>query len=105
MSIVPPGVALIVTFRGSNYRCLEQIFMVPKRFEPSKFDCSFLATNLVFFSFFFFFIFEKWKLEFCHLFYSVYSLLFTIKNNNNNNKKKSLVSWFGWISDQYAEFF
>ena len=39
ISIVPPGVALIATFRGSNYRCLEQIFMVPKRFEPSKFDC------------------------------------------------------------------
>ena len=38
ISIVPPGVALIVTFRGSNYRCLEQIFMVPKGFEPSKFD-------------------------------------------------------------------
>ena len=39
ISIVPSGVALIVTFRGSNYRCLEQIFMVPKGFEPSKFDC------------------------------------------------------------------
>ena len=38
ISIVLPGVALIVTFRGSNYRCLEQIFMVPKGFEPSKFD-------------------------------------------------------------------
>ena len=33
-----PGMALIVTLRGSNYRCLEQIFMVPKGFEPSKFD-------------------------------------------------------------------
>ena len=40
ISIMPPGVALIVTFRGSNNRCLEQIFMVPKGFEPSKFDCS-----------------------------------------------------------------
>ena len=39
ISITPPGVAPIVTFRGSNNRCLEQIFMVPKRFEPSKFDC------------------------------------------------------------------
>ena len=39
ISIVPPGEALIVTFRGSNYRCLKQIFMVPKGFEPSKFDC------------------------------------------------------------------
>ena len=39
ISIMPPGVAPIVTFRGSNNHCLEQIFMVPKRFEPSKFDC------------------------------------------------------------------
>ena len=39
ISIVPPGVALIVTFRGSNYSCLGQIFMVPKGFGPSKFDC------------------------------------------------------------------
>ena len=38
ISNVPPGMALIVAFRGSNYRCLEQIFMVPKAFEPSKFD-------------------------------------------------------------------
>ena len=40
ISIVSPGVALIVTFRGSNYRCLKQIFIVPKGFEPSKFDCN-----------------------------------------------------------------
>ena len=39
ISIVPPGVALIVTFRGSNYCCLEQIIMIPKGFQPSKFDC------------------------------------------------------------------
>ena len=38
ISIVAHGVTLIVTFRGSNYRCLEQIFMVTKGFEPSKFD-------------------------------------------------------------------
>ena len=36
---MPPGMALIVTLRGSNYRCLEEIFMVPKGFEPLKFDC------------------------------------------------------------------
>ena len=30
ISIMPPSVALIVIFRGSNYRCLEQIFMVAK---------------------------------------------------------------------------
>ena len=40
ISIMPPGMALIVTLRGSNYRCLEQIFMVPNGFEPSKIDCS-----------------------------------------------------------------
>ena len=39
ISIMPPGVAPIITFRGSNNRCLEQIFMVPKSFEPSKFGC------------------------------------------------------------------
>ena len=32
---LPPG----LTLNGSNYPYLEQIFMVPKRFEPSKFDC------------------------------------------------------------------
>ena len=36
---MPPGMAPIVTLRGSNYRCLEQILMVPKGLEPSKFDC------------------------------------------------------------------
>ena len=30
ISIMPPGVTPIVTFRGSNYRCLEQIFMVQR---------------------------------------------------------------------------
>ena len=46
ISIIPPGVALIiVTFRGSNYRCLEQIFMVPKGFEPAKFDCIFFFLH------------------------------------------------------------
>ena len=45
ISIVPPGVALLVTFQGSNYRCLENIFMVPKGFEPSKFDYMKLIGN------------------------------------------------------------
>ena len=40
ISIMPPGMALKVTLRGSNYRCLEQMFMIPKGFEPSKFDCN-----------------------------------------------------------------
>ena len=52
ISIVPPGVALIVlTFRGSNYRCLGQIFMVPKGFEPSKFDCILLNMLYLLFDF------------------------------------------------------
>ena len=46
ISIMPPGVALIVTFRGSNYRCFEQIFMVPKGFKPSKFDCNTFVHSL-----------------------------------------------------------
>ena len=32
--------ALLSTLIGSNYPCLELIFMVPKVFEPLKFDCS-----------------------------------------------------------------
>ena len=47
ISIMPLGMALIVTLRGSNYRCLEQIFMVPKGFEPLKFDCIYLDTPLI----------------------------------------------------------
>ena len=35
---MPSGMALIVTLRGLNYACLEQIFMVPKGLEPSKFN-------------------------------------------------------------------
>ena len=37
ISIVPSGVALLVTVQGLNYHCLKQIFMGPKGFEPSKF--------------------------------------------------------------------
>ena len=36
---MPPDLALISTLIGSNYPCLELIFMVPKVFEPLKFDC------------------------------------------------------------------
>ena len=43
---MPPGMALIVTLGVSNYRCLEQIFMVPKGFEPSKFDCTFFTFRV-----------------------------------------------------------
>ena len=37
---MPPDVALLSTLIGSNYPCLELIFMVPKVFEPLKFDCT-----------------------------------------------------------------
>ena len=36
---MPPNLALLSTLIGSNYPCLKLIFMVPKAFEPSKFDC------------------------------------------------------------------
>ena len=34
-----PELALLSTLIGSNYPCLELICMVPKVFEPLKFDC------------------------------------------------------------------
>ena len=36
---MPPDLALLPPLIGSNYPCLELIFMVPKVFEPLKFDC------------------------------------------------------------------
>ena len=36
---MPPDLALLSTLIGSNYPCLELIFMVLKVFEPLKFDC------------------------------------------------------------------
>ena len=36
---MPSDLALSSTLIGSNYPCLELIFMVPKVFEPLKFDC------------------------------------------------------------------
>ena len=37
---MPPDLALLSTLSGSNYPCLELVFMVPKVFEPLKFDRS-----------------------------------------------------------------
>ena len=37
--IMPPDLALLSTLIGSNYPCLELVFMVPKVFEPLTFDC------------------------------------------------------------------
>ena len=39
---MPSDLELLSTLVGSNYSCLELIFMVPKVFEPLKFDCTFL---------------------------------------------------------------
>ena len=36
--IMRPDLALLSTLIGSNYPCLELIFMVPKVFEPLKFQ-------------------------------------------------------------------
>ena len=44
ISIMPPDLALLSTLIGSNYPCLELIFMVPKVFEPLKFYCSFMCS-------------------------------------------------------------
>ena len=56
-----------LTLCGSNYPCLEQISMVPKMFEPLRFDCSFFppwkgleilsVLFCFFFCCFFFFVF------------------------------------------------
>ena len=36
---MPPDLALWLTLISSNYPCLEHIFIVPKVFDPLKFDC------------------------------------------------------------------
>ena len=38
--IMPPDLALLSTLIGSNYPCLELIFMVPQVFEPLKIYCT-----------------------------------------------------------------
>ena len=39
---MPSDLALSSTHTGSNYPCLELVFMVPKVFEPLKFDCIYI---------------------------------------------------------------
>ena len=43
---MPPDLALLSTLIGSNYPCLELISMVPRVFEPLKFDCIIIDTSL-----------------------------------------------------------
>ena len=38
-SHLSPNVALWLTLSGSNYQCLEQVYIVPKMFELLRFDC------------------------------------------------------------------
>ena len=42
-----PDLALQSTLNGSNNSCLELIFMVPKVFEPLKFDCMSVCSDAV----------------------------------------------------------
>ena len=48
---MPPDLALSSTLIGSNYPCLELIFMVPKVFELLKFDCIFKHKHQLIFNF------------------------------------------------------
>ena len=45
--IIPSDLALLSILTGSNYPCLELIFMVPKVFEPLKFDCILLMLGIL----------------------------------------------------------
>ena len=45
--IMPPDLALLSTLIGSNYPCLELIFVVPEVFEPLKFDCIYKGSQLL----------------------------------------------------------
>ena len=51
---MPPDLALlhvsllhVSTLIGLNYPCLELIFMVPKVFEPMKFDCNHMQPTSI----------------------------------------------------------
>ena len=43
---MPPDLALLSIRSGWNYPCLELIFMVPKVFEPLRFDSILQVTEL-----------------------------------------------------------
>ena len=45
--IVPSDLTLLSTLIGSNDPCLELIFMVPKVFEPLKFDCILFVMSVM----------------------------------------------------------
>ena len=54
---MPPDLALSSTLIGSNYPCLKLILMVPKVFDPLKFDCMSQELRPKFCKFSFFFVF------------------------------------------------
>ena len=43
---MPSDLPLLSTLTGSNYPCLELIFMVPKVFDPLKLDCKRILNTL-----------------------------------------------------------
>ena len=45
--VMPPDLALLSTLIGSNYPCLELIFMVPKVLKPLKFDCIIILCTTI----------------------------------------------------------
>ena len=73
-----PDLAPWLTLSGSNYLCLEQILMVPKMFEPLKFDFKtiFITKRNSFFFFFFFFFFFCLFFVFCCCLFVCFVFLF-----------------------------
>ena len=67
--------ALLSTRIGSNYPCLELIYLVPKVFEPLKFDCIVLFVylsklNCLFFFLFFFIFFFFFCTVVCNFYFA-----------------------------------
>ena len=48
---MPPDLALSSTLISSNYPCLEVIFMVPKVFEPLKFEFNKISLSTLHWNF------------------------------------------------------
>ena len=61
-----PGLAPWLSLVGSNYPSLEQISMVPKMFEPLKFDCTIQRQVSVAVFLCFFVGGFVWGISFCH---------------------------------------
>ena len=49
VSLFVSWIGAMITLSGSNYPCLERISMVPKMFEPLRFDCKELWVQSVWF--------------------------------------------------------